>query len=184
MSLAIGAKAPLIWGYSRISNLALPRIMTDSALLNGTTLDGKKADYAPGFKETRYAVVLLAVIAIPVFRRFTEQVQKSTYANPYKLKQVAGVLLLDFDRTNTEIYEELQKSKHVTKLVTQDNKTFIKLTRSGEDKCMEDLESLLILVEYFHSHPELQNKHVRNGGQSYVSKGPKSRTSLIPDLDN
>jgi hypothetical protein len=48
---------------------------------------------------------------------------------------------------------------------------------------MEDLESLLILVEHFHSHPELQDKHVQNGGPSYVSKGPKPRANSIPDLD-
>lgn len=154
-------------------------------MLNGTTLDGKKAGYAPSFRKIRYAVVLLAAITVPVFREHTEQVQKSTYAKIYQLKKVADLLLLNYDRTRgtLDIYEELQKSRHVTKLVTQDNKTLIKLTKNGEEKCMEDLESLLILVDYFHSHPELQDRHVRNGGPSYVSKGPKPKTSLTSDLD-
>jgi hypothetical protein len=46
----------------------LIHISTVRPLLNGTTLDGKKADYAPGFRIPRYGLILLAGITIPILK--------------------------------------------------------------------------------------------------------------------
>lgn len=67
----------------------LIRISTVRPLLNGTTLDGKKADYAPGFRIPRYVLILLAGITIPIFKEYAEKVDNSDCINFYRLNKIA-----------------------------------------------------------------------------------------------
>jgi hypothetical protein len=70
-------------------------------------------------------------------------------------------------------------------VTTQDNMTCIKLTRTGEEKCKQDLESLQILAKYFHAHPGIQAKYSEIESEQnklYISKGSRSK-SYQTDLD-
>jgi DNA-binding MarR family transcriptional regulator len=165
----------------------LIQISTVRRLLNGTTLDGKKADYAPGFRIPRYVIILFAGITVPIFKEYAD-VENSDCINFYRLDKIANYLRLDFDRTKTasNIYKKLEEKGYITILTTQDHKTCIKLTMKGEEKCEQDLESLQTLAEYFHSHTGLQARYSEakvEENQLYISKGAR-RTDLDLTIDN
>lgn len=158
----------------------LIQISTVRQLLNGTTLDGKKADYAPLFKISRYAIILLAGITVPIFKEYAD-VENSDCINKFRLDRVAKSLLLDFDRgrTASNIYKKLEEKGHIIIVTTQDHKTCIKLTRKREEKCEQDLESLQTLAEYFHAHPGLQARFSEDKteqSQLFISKGTSSKS--------
>ena len=164
----------------------LVRISAVRQLLNGTTLDGKKADYVPGFRIPRYVIILFAGITVPIFKEYADT-ENSDCINLYRLYKIANYLRLDFDRTKTasNIYKKLEEKGYITIVTTQDHKTCIKLTRKGEEKCEQDLESLQTLAEYFHSHPGLQARYSEDKteqNQLYISKEASSK-SYRKDLD-
>ena len=50
------------------------------------------------------------------------------------------LLRFDFDTTKTaSIYRKFEKSGYIEIVTTQDNMTCIKLTRTGEEKCKQDI---------------------------------------------
>lgn len=157
----------------------LIQISTVRPLLNGMTLDGKKANYAPLFRIPRYAIILWAGVTVPIFKEYAN-VEDSDCINFYRLDRIADSLLLDFDRTRTAsaIYKKLEEKGYTITVTTQDNKTCIKLTSKGEEKCEQDLESLQTLAEYFHSHPGLQARYseVREQSHLFISKGASSKS--------
>jgi len=149
-------------------------------------LDGKKADYAPGFRIPRYVIILAAALTIPIFKEYAN-VENSDCINLYRLDKIAHYLRLDFDRTKTasNIYKKLQKNGYITIVTTPDHRTCIKLTKTGEEKCKQDLESLQTLAEYFHSYPALQSKYTETKTEQnelYISKGARTK-SYHTDLD-
>ena len=123
---------------------------------------------------------LAAALTIPIFKEYAEA-EKSDCINFYRLEKIARVLRLDFDRTKTasKIYRKLEESGYITIVTTPDHRTCIKLTRTGEEKSKQDLESLQTLAEYFHSYPALQSKYTEDKvgqGQLFVSKGASSKS--------
>lgn len=174
-----------IHGYLNSKTDLLIQISTVRPLLNGTTFDGKKADYAPGFKYPRYAVILLAGITVPVFEEHTEKVKNSVCLKIYRLDKVANVLRLDFERTKAaDTYRDLEKDGKI-KIITENNKTFITLTRKGVEKCEEDLESLQIIAKLFHSHPGVQDRHseTERNEDDRLSKGLTPKAHKFSDID-
>jgi hypothetical protein len=77
----------------------LIQISTVRPLLNGTTLDGKRANYAPLFIIPRYPIILLAAITIPTFKEYAD-IEDSDCIKLYRLYKIADSLLLDFDGKN------------------------------------------------------------------------------------
>lgn len=165
----------------------LIQISTVRQLLNGTTLDGKKADYAPGFRIPRYVIILFAGITVPIFKEYADT-ENSECINFYRLEKIAKYLRLDFDRTKTasNVYKKLEEKGYITIVTTQDHKTCIKLTSKGEEKCEQDIESLQTLAEYFHSHPGLQARFSEDKTEQshlFISKGASSKSyRKDPDL--
>jgi DNA-binding MarR family transcriptional regulator len=164
----------------------LIRISAIRQLLNGTTSDGKKAIYAPGFRIPRYVIILLAGITVPIFKEYAD-IDNSDCINFYRLNKIAQYLRLEFDRTKaaSSIYKKLEEKGYIIIVTTQDHKTCIKLTLKGIEKCKQDLESLQTLAEYFHAHPGLQARYSEDKteeNQLYVSKGASSKYPQT-DLD-
>lgn len=185
LSLASRTNKRCIHGYLNSKTDLLIQISTVRTLLNGTTFDGKKADYAPGFKYPRYAIILLAGITVPVFKEYTEKVKSSVCLKIYRLDKVANFLRLDFERTKAATtYRELEQDGKI-KIITEHNKTFITLTRSGIEKCEGDLDSLQIIAKLFHSYPGVQDRHseTEQNKDDRLSKGLKPKAHKFIDVN-
>jgi predicted transcriptional regulator len=107
-------------------------------LLNGKTLQGKKATYGSFFVNLRYALILFAAITLDIIKDENEdededRVRNCTPLNYYALKKVADMLHLDFDRTRSakKIYTQLI-DKGIAKIERIGGKEYICLTEKGE----------------------------------------------------
>ena len=103
-------------------------------ILNGQIRKGQEAVYASDFKTTRYAIILLSAITLEIFKSNTIELNNSFYHNFYQLGKVADYLRLKYDRTKQakKIYDELATKGEVIKEVTEDNSTFITLSKKRE----------------------------------------------------
>lgn len=145
-------------------------------LLNGRTRDDREANYGPSFRKLRYGLLLLVSIKIPNFEEDTSNFQNMTFVNMYRLSKIARGLGINFDRSKIaeKIYKEMEDKGEVRKIITEDNKTFVTLTKKGEQALSEKLECLEILNEKFYSQPLLQNLCVPSTSEERKSKGLKS----------
>jgi hypothetical protein len=136
------------------------RIRQVRPLLNGRYRDGSKATFSSDFKFTRYAIVLWSAITLSNFEYHTKKIRDATFISYYSLYKVAKFLGLEFERTKTApyIYKELIDRGQV-KIITENNKTLITLTKRGKKGCEEKLEELQLLDEHFNTNPLEQQKY-------------------------
>jgi hypothetical protein len=131
-------------------------------LLNGRTLQGKKATYGSYFTTLRYALVLLYAITSEIVRDENEKdlTLDCTRFNFYRLNKVADLLHLEFERRRVakKIYTEL-KDKGYAKTERKGGKEYICITEKGEKSCKNKMEETRKLKRYFMSLPLLQAKY-------------------------
>jgi hypothetical protein len=143
-------------------------------LLNGRYHDGTKAAFASDFKYMRYACVLLAAITMSNFEYHTKKIRDETYVSYYSLYKVARFLGLKFERTKAApyIYKELTQKGH-TKIIVQDNRTYITFTENGRKSCEEKLEELQFLNGEFNEKPLELQRYKDEAGRKGLVKGAK-----------
>jgi predicted transcriptional regulator len=131
-------------------------------LLNGRTLQGKKATYGSYFTTLRYALVLSYAITSQIVRDENEKdfIPNCTRFNFYRLNKVANLLKLEFERRRIakKIYAEL-KDRGYAKTERKGGKEYICLTEKGKMSCRNKLEETRKLKRYFMSLPLLQVKY-------------------------
>jgi hypothetical protein len=107
------------------------------------------------FKETRYAVILLAATTPRNFKQYTVTLysikdgQEYTCYNLYRLTKVAAFLDLPYDRSKQakKIYEDLKEKREVRIFVKQ-HKRYVCLTNEGRNVALYKLEELRRLEDY------------------------------------
>jgi hypothetical protein len=161
----------------------LSRIYEVRNLLNGDAQPGKRATFGPGFKMSRYVIILFAATTIKIFSEQTENIKGSMYFNFYRLQKVASRLQLEFDRTKIarKIYSELQDKGEVATVI-EENKTFVTLTEKGKQNCQEKLQELCELNRLFLSEPSSTERFLELGrdvGANY----PKSSNRKLTKKD-
>jgi hypothetical protein len=161
-------------GYSLIID-----IKSIASMLNGKIPDVADVNYQSDFEKARYAIVLLAAIADPLFEDACIQVQNSKYFSCYyKLKKIAKFCHLEFERGNTakKIYQELRSNERVRFLI-RDNRTFITLTKIGQKIYQER-------IKHFKLHASVQNQLVEetNSISTSVARGVKIKPRRLTEM--
>lgn len=144
-------------------------------LLNGRHQDGSEATFASDFKFTRYAIVLLAAVSMSNFEYHTKKIQNATFISYYNLYKVAKFLGIEFERTKSAPYNYKKLiDRGQVKMITEDNRTFVTLTKIGKESCEEKLEELQLLNEHFNGNPsDLQRYKEGEDRGRRMTKGTK-----------
>jgi len=158
-------------------------------LLNNKYRDGSEVTLELGFGRARYAIVLLAAISLPSFAYHTKKIQNANFASYYNLYKIAKILRLEFERNRAapNAYAELTQ-RGDTKVIVEDNRTFITFTEKGRKRCEEMLEDLQHLNEHINSVPLMQQKSrddrkLGRGTAKGVHANPLIRPEIEAEID-
>ena len=136
-------------------NSLIVDIKAAAQVINGKVPNVRDTNFGSDFSSARYAIILLAALMSPIFEDNNIQIQNFTCVNFYRLKKVARLLGLVFDRTRTaeKIYRNLESKQRII-FFKVGNKTFITFTKQGQKMSLERLKQFI----YLQSIASLQNQ--------------------------
>ena len=144
-------------------------------LLNGRTLQNKKAPFEEKFKTMRYAIIILTAIKLEEFERYCKQIDNQKYFSISDIGKVANYLNLDYESEKTKVYDELIKKRYVEKEESI-GKIYLTLTKEGIRECIRKLEDLDSLADEFSKDDSLQQRYSEDNPESF-DKGASTHTA-------
>jgi CheY-like chemotaxis protein len=146
-------------------------------LLNGRTLQNKKAPFQEKFKTMRYAIIILAAIKLEEFERYCKQIDNQKYFSISDIGKVANYLNLDYESEKTKVYDELIKKGYVKKEESI-GRLYLTLTKEGIRECKRKLEDLDSLADEFSKDDSFQQRYSEDNSESF-DKGALTHTARI-----